>query len=69
MISIPCIDLLNFELKYYSLIKRNANFFITLFKYLIFEELCVLLFCMEKILPFALPAKFCVLHGDLISRF
>ena len=67
LFSILLIHLANFHLKFYSLIKRNVYFPTTLFKNLIFEEHCVLLFCMRK---------FCILlylpnfvYFDLISWF
>ena len=47
-------------------LKHNFHFSTTLFKNLIFEKHCVLLFCMKKILHFALPAKFCIFHEDLV---
>ena len=47
-------------------LKHNFCFSTTLFKNLISEKHCVLLFCMKKILHFALPAKFCIFHEDLV---
>ena len=50
-------------------LRHSFYFSATLFKNLIFEKHFVLRFCMEKILHFTLSAKFCIFHGDLVSRF
>ena len=50
-------------------LKHKSYFSTILFKNLIFKKHRALLFCMMKILHFVSPAKFCIFHGDLVSRF